>query len=336
MEKYLNLEIEEANHYYWEACKNNNIEDAKLLLENYPDIDIEQSDDYKVDSAIKWVIRHNNREFLHYLLEEKDKKDKFLATHYKHKEAQISFEILWSIGETGNIDLLKYILDIFQDKLNKKGLKYTLETCLRAASSKGNLKLIKYLLLNDELEVKPSLSQSNYFPYQLAASGGYLEIIKFYLLSPDLKHKPTVSTYNHYAPRAAAWNNHFELLEYLLTNEDLKEKADIHACNDSYLFAAIRHENIEMLDFLLKSPKLKEHSDLHHKNDLAFRTAVKDNKILVLQYLICDYEIEKSEHINKAIKKRRDIQKMFEMGKLYKKLMNNLPEKTIKNKKEKI
>ena len=105
----------------------------------------------------------------------------------------------------------------------------------------------------------------------------------------------------------------FYLVEYLLTSEELKEHADIHSAGESVLEAAISNENIAMMDFLLNSPKLKENSNLHHKNDLPFRSAVKHNKMVSIEYLIFDCDIKKSIDIENAIKKRRNIQKMFEI-----------------------
>lgn len=334
MEKYLNLEIEEANDDYWNACKNNNLNVVEFLIKHYPKLDIYQTGNYNKSSIFKLIFENDYRDIIDYYI--KHKKESFLASHYRSKVTQFNLDIVWAIGVSGNIELLKYLLENYKHDISEKGMKHSLNICLRAASCEGQIDLVKFLLLSHEIPTNAQLPDDNYYAYQVACQKGHIDLVKYYLNNTDLKYRPKASTYNHHGPRTAAWNNHFELLEYFLTSDELEEKADIHACNEGYLFAAIRNENIEMLDFLLKSPKLKEHSNLHHKNELAFRTAVKDNKMLVLKYLICDYEIERNEDINKAIKKRKDVQKMFEMGKLYQKLIINLLEKSNKIKKEKI
>lgn len=334
MEKYLNLEIEEANYEYMQSCKTNNLEVAKFLIENYPDLDLRQNRNFNKDSIFKLIFKNDSRDIIDYYI--KNKKGLLLANYYRNKITQFDMEVTWSIGESGNIELLKYIVKQYKNELSVKGIESSLNLCLRSASCEGQMELVKYLLLSKELPVNAKLPDDNYFAYQMASQKGHMDLVKYYLHSSDLKFKPNPLTYNHSGPKNAAWNNHLDLLEYFLTAESLEIKADIHACNESYLFAAINNENIEMLKFLLKSKKLKEHSDIHHKNDLAFRTALKDNKMLVLEYLICDYEIERNENIDKAIKKRKDIQKMFEMRNLYKRLVNNLPKKTQKKKTEKI
>lgn len=332
MNQYLDLEIEEANDYYAQAYKDNNLEIVTFLVEKYPELDIVQG--YPKETVLTLLCQNDSQEILDYLINKR--KSKFITDTYRKKGNQLIFDLMWSMGQTNNSRLLKHILDYYNNELGLKGLENSLSTCLSSASCYGNFDMVKYITLNSELKSTPKLSESNYTYYQSAVGGGHLDIIKFYLFSSELKYKPKATTYKDYGLKVSAWKNHMHMVEYFLTSDEIEEKSSIHCQNESVLHAAIRNENIEMLEFVLKSPKLKEHADLHHKNDLAFRTAVKDNKLITLQYLICDYEIEKSPEIEKAIKKRKDIQKMFEMRSLYKKLTSTLLSKENKIKKEKI
>lgn len=338
MTKYDDLDIEEANEYYYSACKKNDIESIKYLLEKYDDINLIQNKGFSQDSAIDILCRYNHKEIIQYLLEVKNKKHIFLANvqaNRKKEKPAFSFS-LWKIAEYNHLELLKYIISFYKEDVSLKTMQEGLSICLGGASAGGHIPFVDYLLLSPDLPVYPKLSANNYHPFQLACDNGHIELIKYYLFNEKLKHRPKVDTYNNYAVRIAAWKNHFDLVEYLLTSEDLKEHADIHSAGEGVLEAAIRNENIPMIDFLLHSPKLKEHANLHHKNDLPFRSAVKHNKMLSIQYLICDCEIEKSDDIEFSIKKRRDIKKMFEMRVLYNKLTTNLIAKDNTIKKEKI
>lgn len=336
MEKYVNLNTVEVNEALFNACKDNDIEGVSFLLENYPSCDFSYKDNVTEDNCITILFKNHCVDIIKYLIQEKNKKDLFTTSNYKNSEKQFTIDVMWNLGKYPNIELLNYILLAYKKDLTLKGIKESLGMCLRAASYTGHIDLVKYLLLSKNLPVHPNLSENNYYYYQMAAEGGHLDIVKFYLLSPELKKRPKVRNYNDNAVRFAAWRNHLPVVEYLLTSKELPEHADIHATGESVLNAAIRNENIEMLKFLLTSPLLKEHSDIHYKNDLMFRTALKENKVLSLQYLICDYEIALNDNIKKAIKKRIDIQKMFEMRSLYKKLNNKLIEKQTKTKTEKI
>lgn len=336
MEQYLNLKAEEVTKALFYACKNNDLKSVKFLVEQYPDCDFLYTDKKIEDNCINVLVKHNHINIIKYLIEEKNKKELFITSNYRSAEPQLIIDVMWTLGKYPNIDLLNYMVKAYENELTVRGLKESLGTCLRAASYEGNLEIAKYILLSNNLPVHPNLSDNNYFYYQAAAEGGHLDLVRFYLLNPELKKHPKVRNYNDHAVRFAAWRNHFHLVEYLLTSNELSEHADIHAAGESVLNAAIRNENIEMLKFILTSPKLKEHADLHYKNDLMFRTAIKENKMLSLQYLICDYEIPLNDNIQKAIKKRKDIEKMFDMRSLYKKLNNKLVAKDIKTKTEKI
>lgn len=315
MTKYENLEIETANEYYFSACEKNEIENIKYLLEKYPDIDIIQKTDFSKDSAIDILCKYNHKEIIQYLLEVKNKINIFLPNVQikRLKEKPTFSSSLWKISENNHFDLLKYIISFYKSKVSLKILQEGLNIFLNGASAGGNILIVDYLLFTPELPIYPKLSANNYQSFQLACDNGHLDLIKYYLSNEKLKHRPKIDTYNNYAVRSAAWKNYFYLVEYLLTSEELKEHADIHSAGESVLEAAISNENIAMMDFLLNSPKLKENSNLHHKNDLPFRSAVKHNKMVSIEYLIFDCDIKKSIDIENAIKKRRNIQKMFEI-----------------------
>lgn len=331
---YKDLDIKEADNYYYNACKENDIESVKYLVQNYKDLNLTQDFNRGIrESAIDVLCKLNHKEIIQYLLEVEGRKEIFVTE--SGQQLHFSFS-LWNIGKYNHLDLLKYVFNFFKNELSTKSLKDGLRTLLNGASAGGHIEIVDYLLLSEELKVKPNLADRNYFAFQLATENGHIELVKYYLLNKKLKCRPTVSNYKNHAIRYASWKNHFDLVEYLLTSKELSEHADIHAAGESVLEAAIGNENIPMIEFLLKSEKLKDHADLHHKNDLPFRNAVKNNNMLSLQYLICDYEIEQSPEIKKSISKRKDIQKMFEMRGLYKKLSTTLLPKENKVKKEKI
>lgn len=336
MEQYLNLNLIQVNEALYNACENNDLTSVKLIVDRYSECNFLSVQQIKEGNCISVLFKNEYLDIIKYLIEEKNKKELLVTSSYRNKEKQFTIEVMWNIGQNGNIDLLKYLLKAYENDLTILGIKESLSLCLRSASHEGQIDLVKYLLLSKELPTHPNLSENNYYYYQAAAESGNLDLVKFYLLSPELKKRPKVRNYNDHALRYAGWRNHFHIVEYLLTSNELPEHADIHAAGESVLNTAIKNENIEMIKFLLTSEKLKEHSDLHYKNDLIFRTAVKENKMLSLQYLICDYEIPLSDNIKKAIKKRLDLQKMFEMRSLYKKLNNKLVAKQTKTKTEKI
>lgn len=326
------LTIEEANKEYAKAIKNEDIKNVMSLLDAYPKIDIMQHTRI-IDSLAATLCENNSQEIIKYLLEEKKRDDLF---YYKTNSKEGLNFALWKIGEFNHVELLKYVIQYYKDKVLLSTIKDALKLCLRGASTKGHIEIIDYILLSKDLPVHPTLGETNYYAFQLACDGGHLELMKYYLFNKELKNRPKVTTYKNHAIRGASWNNHLDSVIYLLTSEELETHADIHAAGEVPLAAAIRNENIAMLDFLLKSPMLKEKGNIHYKKDLLFRNAVKKNKMEAVQYLICDYQIEKSPDIEKAINKRKDIQKMFEMRGLYKKLTENFPKKESNIKKIKI
>lgn len=332
MEKYKNLSIDKANQYYYESCELGNFEAIKYLVENY-DIDLIQNRKSLIQTAIDHIIINEKKDILKFLIEEKGRKDILLSQNSEN--ISLSFSMYY-VGLTGNIEILKYILTQYENIIKSDILVGSLNLVLNGASVGNKLEMVKYLLLSDELKVKPKLQKFNYHAFQNATENGSLEVMDFYLTSEDLKYKPTATTYNNHGVRFAAWRGHLNIVEYLLTSDRIKEHADIHACNENALDGAIMNEDIAMIDFLLKSKKLTDHANVHFKNDLFFRKAVQKNKMSSLKYLIVDYHIDITEPIEKIIKSNQKIKKMFEMRDLYKKLNTNMLDTSIKDKKQKI
>lgn len=328
MKNYENLSIEEANFFYKVACSKNDLQSVKYLFERYENLDLVQKNPNDNTNLMYFLCVNDYRKIIKYLIEDKNKIELLL----NKEKTRFSSKIYKSIFENNRLNLLKYLMYICQNSLSKNIIKKTLNIFLIQASLYGKKKFAEYLLFDKYLKYHASLPYRNYFAYGLAAEKGYLSLLKYYLSNPDLKFKPTVKTYSERAFTRSAWMDQNHIVEFFLTSKILKEKANIHVNSEGVLRAAIQNENIKLLDFLLCSPKLKEHSNLHFKNDILFINAVKNNKIKSLYYLIYDYEIKESLYIKKAIKKRPDIQKMFNMRFLNKKLNNNLVNKSVDNK----
>lgn len=332
MEKYKNLEIEDANKYYYQSCELGDFESIKFLVENYT-IDLVQEKGIGKETAIDYLILNKRLDILKYLIEEKGYEDILLN---KLNVNPILSNEMWSVGKSGDIEILKYIVNYYEKIVDNKSIIYSMNWVLNAASCENNLEMVKFLLLDKDFKYNPKLPNFNYHAFQLATEHGSLEVMDFYLTCKELKNRPTATTYNNHGIRFAAWRGHLNIVEYLLTSEKIEEHADIHSRQDNSLYGAVMNENIEMIDFLLTSKKIKEHADIHVKNDLIFRKAVSKNKLSSLKYLIVDFNIDITEPIEKIIKSNQQIKKMFEMRELYKKLNTNILETSVKDKKQKI
>lgn len=133
-------------------------------------------------------------------------------------------------------------------------------------------------------------------------------------------------------------SGHLDIVKYLLTSPDLKEHVDIHACNDGGFQWACLNGHLDIVQYLLTSPELKDHVNIHTAKDYGFQWSGINNHFNIIQYLILDMNIKKTKDIQEYLKEypNEQIENMFKLRDLNKKLEKELVSDKINNKKMKV
>ena len=170
-------------------------------------------------------------------------------------------------GYTGDIDLLKYLIEKFGKLKNN---------AVDGAANAGNIEIVKYLTnptgmfdengkkIHDGLEINDSAVAS-------AAGGGRLAMIKYLIDEKDMN-------VNDFAVSNAANNNHFDVVKYLFGDEVRDEQGNVYELpkqkitkiansrddwvKTSTMNSAFRSGNIELIKYL--AAKLKTMSPEQH------------------------------------------------------------------------
>lgn len=156
-------------------------------------------------------------------------------------------------------DIIYYLLEISDD--------YDYNELLCIASFQGNLKFVKYLIEEKNVDI----SHNNYTAMCIAADNNQIDVIKYFL-----ECGANVEADNYYMLRTACNEGYFELVKYLI-----KLGSDIHILNDYPLLCAAykNHENIARY--------LLEHgANIHAKDSYVFKLGCYKNYFNIVKLAI--------------------------------------------------
>jgi ankyrin repeat protein len=203
---------------------------------------------------------------------------------YLVKHGGIPTTQVMSMAINGHRDnIIYYLLEISDD--------YVYNELLCIASFHGNLKLVKYLI--DEKNV--DISYNDYTAMCIAADNNQIDVIKYFL-----ERGANIEADNYYMLRTACNEGYFELVKYLI-----KLGSDIHILEDYPLLCSAHKNHDNIVKYLL------EHgANINSKNNYVFKLACSKNYYNILKLAIeyktnvnCDGIVKAVKHNFKKIVK---------------------------------
>lgn len=290
-------------------------EDKNILLNN-------------LSLSIKHSINNSNMETFNYLIE-------------KYGIDIITEEMLYDIVKNGNLEMLKYLLDIKPDL----DISFHNELGFRTACKLGYIDMVIYML-----EIKPciNISVRNEEAFLICCDSGNIEILDILVYHrPEIKKSKYLNTdifITEHAFIMASNKGNIELTEWLLyydPNIDISimnEKAFERACYsgniemvkwlleikpdiniriyDDEIFILTSHmEYIEISDVLIENCK----ELINYKNvDTILKNACKKGKLGIVEWLLNKKEVKNLKYLNHnnlceiaILNKNNDIAKYF-------------------------
>ena len=199
---------------------------------------------------------------------------------------------------TSNVDLLKKLLKSYPIETKNYLIENSRLAPLCKAAINGNLEMVKYLLLSNDIKDIIDINEKNrseFTPLLCACKEGHFEIIKFLLSSKDLNKKANIHVTRTDGSNAlfyAANSGNVEIVDYLITISDLPENLNINTKNFfkyDALMVSCTWGHLDVVKYLLESPKLKEHASIlevcrNGKN--SFLYACMRGKLEIVKYFM--------------------------------------------------
>lgn len=226
----------------------------------------------------------------------------------------------------------------------EKVKKDELNNALKNACEINDFEMVEYLLTSELLKIKPdievgsALNHTNQ-PLISAATKGNLKILQFLLDNPRLKKKAYVHAGNDEVILSAMKNNHVNLVDYLLNRKYLK--STIYYAAYTNLYQCAKTSANDVIVYLLENKnKFLIKSNITNFKECEYNLLfnIKEKDIELLKYVIIDYQLDITEKIKEKILKGNFdyIQKIIEKRDLINKLENNLEIKNNTKVKSKI
>jgi ankyrin repeat protein len=253
----------------------------------------------------------NDYENLFKVLYNKQLMGNFEYEHRDHTVNKQEFTDLYTkVGEKGNYEIIKYIIDSFDDRNTIESLEIMMHIIRQTMKNKQYDLCTKYILKQMRLN-KSHCTQCNKkskytFPYDkdlmiFATENNRLDMIK-YMQSENFKNTKLVLTYaarngyldilqyyldiykSHYQTRngiipicnEAITNNHFNCVKYLFENGA--------SCDIFSVINVIKNDRLEIFKYLFKSIKINAHDSNLYKT-IHYHTAISSNAIKCIKYM---------------------------------------------------
>ncbi len=229
---------------------------------------------------------------------------------------------------TGNhLDILKYLFSLDNNKKTNY-LENRNEAVLSVAAAYGHLNIIKFLLLDKDIDYIDLSSNSNAFVS--ACGSNQLEVVKYLTSSPEIKNHTATEHYNSGFEQACK-NNCVDIVRYLM--EDLSLSHNIGEFNYKKVMQDICNNNsIDVLDYLFKHSYLKENINI----DYYFIKLVEDSSHTknydIINYLIFEDNLQMSQRLEKDLEDNENIKSWFKIRDLNNELNKEIPIKDLEKK----
>ena len=148
---------------------------------------------------------------------------------------------------------------------------------LEKACVRGDLEFVKYVATEKGVDCGSVLHLTN-SALENAVEHGHLDIVKFYLFSPEIQNHSNLHNKSDNLFRLACYAGQVDIIKYFLESPDIKTKVNIHTCDDEGFITSCQ----------------KNHHELTH-------------------YFIFENNIQITEAIEKYLKNKPEIKKLFEI-----------------------
>jgi ankyrin repeat protein len=286
--------IIDINGIFNYACENNNINVVKYLI-NLPENNIDISnDDYHVFHI---ACERKNFDIVEYLTD-------IIPSDDVAFDVQYNFAFI-NACKTGNIDIIKCMLNKSKNKLVVHIDKYVILSCqygyieivkyltdflsdeqqnvcynksFQMACDKGNLDIVMFLVEMENNNI--NINYDNDCSFCSACYKGHIEIVKYLLSIPN--NNININCDDNGPFCSACYKGHIEIVKYLLSIPN--NNININ-CDDDGPFCSACHEgHIEIVKYLLSIPN--NNININSNDDYPFYTSCEMGHIEIVKYLL--------------------------------------------------
>lgn len=156
---------------------------------------------------------------------------------------------------------------------------------LEAACGEGDLELVRYLLISDQLSIRPSVhgmyknTQNGFsdLPLQRAISGEHLQVVRYLLASEELKEHANINDDKILMLGLTAKHKSTDILDFLINDKSLKENLKLFP--NCLTVLCQKNANLENIQYLVNTNK----TDIAFYSD-ALKVSVLNNNLEIVKY----------------------------------------------------
>lgn len=239
----------------------------------------------------------------------------------------------------GDLKLIKYLLTSPELEQHAE-IRCDNSDCIQLATKYGHLEVLKYLLTSSELKIYPDVHSKNTSVFRVACEYGQLDILKYFLFDPSICSKFKLEKYSYEAIIRGIYYNNLTLVDYIL-NEPEITKHNFDYNKGKILEAACECGRLDILKYLVDLPAFNKNLDFHFGNDTCFKGAYYYSHLDIVGFLILDLNLAQTEDIKKYINESNNpnmsqVDNLFNMRYLNNELHSELSTNELKNKKLKV
>lgn len=176
---------------------------------------------------------------------------KYLLSFNKVQEEGLKRNILIHVASYGFLEVLKYLIDFFNDSIttiHPKALIFAIEGA-RKGKKRENCKDTAIFLIKDK---RCDVCDEEGNAFHLSCQLGLFDIVKNLLEDQRIINNNLLMSKNNYGFRWACRNGHSKIVRFLLDNTSI----DPNFPNHSPLIEAIKHDQFEIIHLLLITYKI--------------------------------------------------------------------------------
>jgi ankyrin repeat protein len=184
----------------------------------------------------------------------------------------------YEICKFGDIEAVKFLLHSDEAPC-LPDLHEQVRRAINAACTYNHLELLKYLFSLEKSHNIVIPEQMLFYSFDSAAKEGNLKILNFFLLPQNILESPKISieTYGNDFLITAAREGQYDILKYLLTHEKFTEHINVHCRNDLVFRYVVTNNHKELMQFLIVDFNIAKTKYIEEflKNDLPLNVHAK-------------------------------------------------------------